>query len=336
MNSPAHQKILTFALIGISSSTLIVSLPKKWITENKLKAGSEVRLTEQPNSTIIIDHNQTNLRKKISVVKCNDEESQHLFRDLIGVYLAGGTEIKVTGNPRLTVKERKTIRKFSASVIGLEIIEEEATQAILTDMSNPGALPFRTAIKRLYKIVSAMYNDSILILEGSEDLAADVVDRDKEADKLQWFIERQFNMMLENSNLSRQLEASAFEGVVYSNVARYLERIADHACRLAEIGYVAGLIPGRKMLPLAKDAGDIMKEAMKSFINSDPRKATVIIDKGKKTMQKAQTYFENKYKKEMEHPLEFSIAMDAIMRTIAYSTDISEATINYSAKKENR
>ena len=317
-------------------STLIVSLPKKWITENKLKAGSEVRLTEQPNSAIIIDHNQTNLRKKISVVKCNDEESQHLFRDLIGVYLAGGTEIKVTGNPRLTVKERKTIRKFSASVIGLEIIEEEATQAILTDMSNPGALPFRTAIKRLYKIVSAMYNDSILILEGSEDLAADVVDRDKEADKLQWFIERQFNMMLENSNLSRQLEASAFEGVVYSNVARYLERIADHACRLAEIGYVAGLIPGRKMLPLAKDAGDIMKEAMKSFINSDPRKATVIIDKGKKTMQKAQTYFENKYKKEMEHPLEFSIAMDAIMRTIAYSTDISEATINYSAKKENR
>ena len=317
-------------------STLIVSLPKKWTTENKLKAGSEVRLTEQPNSTITIDPNQTNLRKKISVVKCNDEESQHLFRDLIGVYLAGGTEIKVIGNPRLTIKERKTIRKFSASVIGLEIIEEEATQAILTDMSNPGALPFRTAIKRLYKIVSAMYNDSILILEGSEDLAADVVDRDKEADKLQWFIERQFNMMLENSNLSRQLEASSFEGVVYSNVARYLERIADHACRLAEIGYVAGLIPGRKMLPLANDAGDIMEEAMKSFINNDPRKATVIIDKGKKTMQKAQTYFENKYKKEMEHPLEFSIAMDAIMRTTAYSTDISEATINYSAKKENR
>ena len=315
-------------------STLIVSLPKKWTTENKLKAGSEVRLTEQPDSTITIDPNQTNLRKKISVVKCSDEESQHLFRDLIGVYLAGGTEIKVIGNPRLTVKERKTIRKFSASVIGLEIIEEEATQAILTDMSNPGALPFRTAIKRLYKIVSAMYNDSILILEGSEDLAADVVDRDKEADKLQWFIERQFNMMLENSNLSRKLEASSFEGVVYSNVARYLERIADHACRLAEIGYIAGLIPGRKMLPLAKDAGNIMEEAMKSFINNDPRKATVIIDKGKKTMQKAQTYFENKYKKEMKHPLEFSIAMDAIMRTTAYSTDISEATINYSAKNK--
>ena len=313
-------------------STLIVSLPKKWTQQNKLKAGSEVKILKQLDGTITIDPGYSNPNKKISTVKCNNEESQHLFRDLIGTYLAGSTEIKVIGNPRLTVKERKTIRKFSASVIGLEIIEEEATEATLTDMSNPGALPFRTAIKRLYKIVSAMYKDSILILEGSEDLAADVVDRDKEADKLQWFIERQFNMMLEDSNLSRQLQASSFEGVVYSNVARYLERIADHACRLAEIGYVAGLIPGRKMLPLAKEAGNIMKDSMKSFINNDPRKATGVIDKGKKAVKKAQTYFENRYKKEMEHPLEFSIAMDAIMRTIAYSTDISEAAINYSAK----
>jgi phosphate uptake regulator len=317
-------------------STLIVSLPKKWIMKNKLDAGSEVRLIKQPDGTITVDPGNSTINKKITTVKCNNEESQHLFRELIGKYLAGSTEIKVVGSPRLTVKERKTIRKFSASVIGFEIIEEEATQAILIDMSNPGALPFRTAIKRLYKIVSAMYNDSILILEGSEDLAADVVDRDKEADKLQWFIERQFNMMLEDSSLSRLLQASSFEAVVYSNVARYLERIADHACRLAEIGYVAGLIPGRKMLPLAKTAGEIMENSMKSFIHNDPRKATVVIDKGKKTMQKAQKYFENKYKKEIEYPLEFSIAMDAIMRTLAYSTDISEAAINYSAKKENK
>ena len=315
---------------------MIVSLPKKWTEEKKLDSGSEVRLLQQPDGTMTIDPGQPDPNKMVSTVKCHDEKSQHLFRDLIGAYLAGSTEIRVTGNPRLTIKDRKTIRKFSASVIGIEIIEEEATKAILTDMSNPGALPFRRAIKRLYRIVSAMYNDSILILEGSEDLAADVVDRDTEADKLQWFIERQFNMMLEDSSLSRKLLASSFEGGVYSNVARYLERIADHACRLAEVGYVAGLVHGKKMLPLAKEASEIMRDAMKSFMNNKPRKATVVIDTGKKTVAKAQTYFEKRYKKEMEHPLEFSIAMDAIMRTIAYSTDISEAAINYSAKMGNK
>ena len=317
-------------------STLIVSLPKKWTKKNKLDSGSEVRIIQQPNGTVTIDPGQLRPNKKISNVKCQDEKSQHLFRNLIGVYLAGNTEIRVTGNPRLTIKERKTIRKFSASVIGIEIIEEEASQAILTDMSSPGGLPFRRAIKRLYRIVSAMYNDSILILEGSKDLAADVVDRDTEADKLQWFIERQFNMMLEDSNLLRKLQMSSFEGAVYSNVARYLERIADHACRLAEVGYVAGQIHEKKMLPMAKEASELMKNAMKSFMNNKPRKATVVIDTGKKTVEKAQTYFEKRYKKEMEHPLEFSIAMDAIMRTIAYSTDIAEAAINHSAKMENK
>ena len=315
---------------------MIVSLPKKWTEEKKLDSGSEVRLLQQPDGTMTIDPGQPDPNKMVSTVKCHAEKSQHLFRDLIGAYLAGSTEIRVTGNPRLTIKDRKTIRKFSASVIGIEIIEEEAAKAILTDMSNPGALPFRRAIKRLYRIVSAMYNDSILILEGSEDLAADVVDRDTEADKLQWFIERQFNMMLEDSSLSRKLLASSFEGGVYSNVARYLERIADHACRLAEVGYVAGLVHGKKMLPLAKEASEIMRDAMKSFMNNKPRKATVVIDTGKKTVAKAQTYFEKRYKKEMEHPLEFSIAMDAIMRTIAYSTDISEAAINCSAKMGNK
>ena len=113
-------------------STLIVSLPKKWINKNKLEAGSEVRLRKQPDGTINIDPGKSDTNKKTSIVHCNDEESQHLFRDLIGVYLAGGTEIKVLGTPRLTVKERKTIRKFSASVIGFEIIEEEATQVIIS------------------------------------------------------------------------------------------------------------------------------------------------------------------------------------------------------------
>ena len=36
-------------------STLIVSLPKKWIKKNSLKTGSEVRLIIQPDGTMTID-----------------------------------------------------------------------------------------------------------------------------------------------------------------------------------------------------------------------------------------------------------------------------------------
>ena len=44
-------------------------------------------------------------------------------------------------------------------------------------------------------------------------------------------------------------------------------------------------------------------------------------------------YFEDKYKKDVENPREFSIAMDVIIRTLAYSTDICETAINLSYKE---
>ena len=49
-------------------STLIVSLPKKWIKKNKLDAGSEVRLIKQPDGTITIDPGNSNVNKKKSTV----------------------------------------------------------------------------------------------------------------------------------------------------------------------------------------------------------------------------------------------------------------------------
>ena len=75
---------------------MIVSLPKKWTKKNKLDSGSEVRLLQQPNGTIIIDPGQPDPNKMTSTVKCHNEKNQHLFRDLIGAYLAGSTEIIVT------------------------------------------------------------------------------------------------------------------------------------------------------------------------------------------------------------------------------------------------
>ena len=45
-------------------STLIVSLPKKWIKKNNLKTGSEVRLIKQPDGTMTIDPGNYTIKKK--------------------------------------------------------------------------------------------------------------------------------------------------------------------------------------------------------------------------------------------------------------------------------
>ena len=247
--------------------------------------------------------------------------------------MTGSSEIKVIGKPRLTVTQRKEIRKFSSYVIGFEIVEEEGNEVLLSDVSNPGALSFRRAVKRQFKIVRAMYLDAIKVIKGSDDLSLDIIDRDKEVDKLNWFVERQFNMMLDNMILAQKLSISPSEAVFYSHVSRYLERIADHSCRLADIGYEAGRASTSHVVEFAERALEILDTAMSSFLNKKSDKSTITIDNGKSTLSKARKYFEDKYKKDVENPREFSIAMDVIIRTLAYSTDICETAINLSYKE---
>ena len=125
-------------------STLIVSLPKKWTEDTGLKAGSQIKLMNQPDGSLVINPSldvSENI-KDVKVLESSQEKSSHLFRSLIGIYLTGSTEIKVIGKPRLTVTQRKEIRKFSSYVIGFEIVEEEGNEVLLSDVSNPGALSF--------------------------------------------------------------------------------------------------------------------------------------------------------------------------------------------------
>jgi len=317
-------------------STIIVSLPKKWTEKLGLTPSSEVRLIEQTDGSLNIDPNiDTNaLTKRCQILEVEKGTGNHLFRSLIGIYLTGSNEIKVLGKPRLSINQRKEIRKFSSYVIGFEIIEEEGNEVLLSDVTNPQALTFRRAIKRQYKIVRAMFTDSIRVLEGSKDLSLDIIDRDKEVDKLQWFIERQFNMMLENSALGHKISIPPSEAVFYSNVARYLERIADHSCRLAAIGTEAGQASTNQVVGFANKSIDVLDDSINSFLNKKAKKATKTIDLGKNILKKSRKYFQDKYKKEIDNPREFSIAMDVIIRTLAYSTDICETAINLSCKRD--
>ena len=316
-------------------STLIVSLPKKWAQNANLEAGSEIRLLEQVDGTLLLNPSLdlSNNARDEKVLETDKGSGSHLFRSLIGIYLTGSSEIKIVGKPRLTVTQRKEIRKFSSYVVGFEIIEEEGNVVLLSDVSNPGALSFRRAVKRQFKIVRAMYLDSIKVIKGSDDISSDIIDRDKEVDKLQWFVERQFNMMLDNSLLAQKLSISPSEAVFYSHVSRYLERIADHSCRLAEIGHEAGQSSTSHVVKYAEEALDILDTAVSSFLNKKSMKATLTIDEAKKVLTKARKYFEDKYESDVENPREFSIAMDVIIRTLAYSTDICETAINLSYRK---
>ena len=70
-------------------------------------------------------------------------------------------------------------------------------------------MPFDNTIKRMFVIVKNMHEDAITALEThNKTLANDVINRDMDADRLNWLIARQTNMLMQNASLSRKMGIS--------------------------------------------------------------------------------------------------------------------------------
>ena len=218
------------------ASTMTVSLPKDWIVSNSIKPGTPVVVKVLPDGTISIDPKMQRDKEEMrKVIMVDDEETkEHLTRKLIGAYLAGYNIIEVRAKSRLDLELKHAVKEISRMVIGPEVIEETSNTIILHDLSDPVELPQQKCVRRMHLIVNSMHKDAIIALrEGDEALAKDVIDRDTDVDRLYWMAVKQYNMILKDRKLSEKIGVDIFEGMSLMLVARGIERIGDHAEKIA-------------------------------------------------------------------------------------------------------
>ncbi len=172
------------------------------------------------------------LTKRVISVDTND--SEQLFRKFIGVYLAGYNTIEFRTNGSSTKNIRQEIRDLSHSVIGPQLIEETATTMVLRDLLDSSDFSMLKGVKRMYIITKDMHQDAISVLNThNQDMADDVKSRDQEVDKLYWMISKQYNQIIRDVFFADKMGVSPIEAQGYLLVARTLERVADHASRIA-------------------------------------------------------------------------------------------------------
>ncbi|EQD77919.1 phosphate uptake regulator, PhoU, partial [mine drainage metagenome] len=124
---------------------------------------------------------------------------------------------------------------FTQRMIGPEILEETAESVILQDVVGANPLPLPSVIRRMHQMVRAMQSDAMAAFRaGDPSIARDVIERDWEVDRLHWFLEKQVMSALRDVRLLLSLDLTLPECSMYLLVSRVLERIADHAVRIAE------------------------------------------------------------------------------------------------------
>jgi phosphate uptake regulator len=326
------------------ASTMTVSLPKDWIEANSIKPGTPVVVRVQTDGTICIDPKMQNEReesRRIIMVE-DDETKEHLTRKLIGAYLAGYNIIEVRSKGRLDLELKHGVKEISRLVIGPEVIEETSNTIVLHDLSDPVELPQEKCVRRMHLIVDSMHKDAIASLrDGDDELAQDVIDRDADVDRLYWMAVKQYNLILRDRKLSEKIGVDIYDGMSLMLVARGIERIGDHAEKIANNSIL--LAKSSNKIGDLKEIGDLsdhaiktLDMAMQAFFLKDIAAANDIIDQGDELVLRCQELGSNPRASGNASTVVRTSVLDSITRTAMYAMDIAEVAINGAMRIEDK
>lgn len=310
-------------------------MPKQWANKTGIKAGSSLYLHSQEDGTLLI--NPTNIASQPTKINVDVTgiSGESLTRTIIAAYLSGYDIIQINSK-RILAEQKKIIRQVCYKLMGPEIIEETSKSVVIQDLLNPQEISIKKGIKRMFLIANSMHIDAVKALKTKDlDLAIDVIQRDDEVDRLFLLISKQFKSVLRRGSLLGSSDISIDEYHDYRMAAAPLERIADHAQKIANITVEIEYTIPEKTFDIIEEASStsryIVENAVTSLFNSDVKLANEVINKVE--THKDQLRNLNKVLLKIDSPLPavaLRSVVDSIDRTGEYGSNIAEVAINSS------
>jgi phosphate uptake regulator len=323
-------------------STYLVSLPKRWVVDAGLKPGDTLFVDSESDGSVSVRHKPEErppARKKVFEEK-GEEAREHLLRKLIGAYISGFGLIEVHFTPDKGPFVRRVGRDFCRLVIGPEVIEENRTSLIIQDLSDPSELSAEKCLRRMHLITRAMIEDSVQALQnGNSSLAHDVEQRDQDVDRLYWMVAKRYiapgqgNSSGENGHSPAAIHA-------HQLVAKLLERIGDHAVR------IAGTFPvlcqkkaidpklALELIAAKNSAISILDRSFNALIAGDMEAANEAIDSLPHHQQLIDELLHKVATRKGEELLALGAVVNSLARTASYASDVGEQAINLAVMSE--
>ncbi len=313
-------------------STFIVSLPKNWATKNGISAGSIIYINQGDNGalTLSTDRSERDLKARLDI---GEKMGEHLVRDIIGCYVGGYRTIEVTTGHMSTL-QKKDLHQIVNKLIGPEILEETINKVVIQDLLSSEELQSERALKRIRTVVKSMITDSLTsLLNNNEELAADVIARDNDVDRLNLLISRQFTEILRSGSV-RQETLNPITAFNYMLAASNLERIADHANRIAEIAsqqrYTLPDDLKEELLHLDALLCGLLDDSISYLLQTNSNKANELIDRIREIQRHTVGIAKSSDSKDKSEMLVRLVLASSLERMLDYIMNIGELTINLS------
>jgi len=271
-------------------SSILVSLPKEWVVANKLDKSSQVEIETAQNSLSITTQQSKKPTKEVEIPYPLSKEDS-VVANITGAYLLGYDLIRIKGKSTISIKDRENIRASMRSLVGIEIIDEDAktitTQILLDESSvNPQKI-----LKRMNSIAQGMFIDVLDMLQNPDQLAS-VVDRDSEINRQYFLLVRLIRSAIVDKRLAATFNLEDMDILDYRLAANIIENAGDTIVSITDT--VAKSMAFKTMAKshfnlisdIAKDIEEIQTKSVDAFVLNDRILAITTIQHHKKLLKK--------------------------------------------------
>ncbi|MBT7902932.1 phosphate uptake regulator PhoU [Candidatus Woesearchaeota archaeon] len=144
------------------SGSLLVSIPKAWANQFKLKKGSKVEIGEAEFSL--------QLAPKLDRIKTKSRElidyDERFVRKFMRLYLKGTDEIVIAHKNSFSTHDKKSIQKNLEGFMNVQIIEEHSDKIVIQNFDITD-LTIEQCLKRMYFLTKNMI---VGVIEQSDDI----------------------------------------------------------------------------------------------------------------------------------------------------------------------
>ncbi|MEF8780678.1 MAG: phosphate uptake regulator PhoU [Haloferacaceae archaeon] len=316
-------------------STYTVSLPKEWAKRQEIESGSKVHCYPREDRLIVARVGEGNVRRTVQIDGASSDPKE-LERAVASAYVSGCDAVRIEGVA--TGDARRTIRKAVEGLVGFEIDEENDDAVLARAMLETGDVPPGRVLMQIEMTTLSMHEDAIDAVLGLDDgTAADVKTMDATVDRLFALLARRFQRSLVDvGNGPGADDLTPFD---YYTSARQLERIADHAVKIAgAVDRIETPIDeslAARIRTLGKRARDVVRDALSGFFEGDRTQLQSVVADAEAVLHDLEELDRELYELGPVDGYPFGIVLDSLVRTAEYGVNIAEAGLRAEMRQKS-
>lgn len=318
-------------------STFTVSLPKEWATEIELGTGDQLYLFPRGSTLILQPADETNDHWDVTV--CIDEFSKARVRRTVqALYMAGFNRIILSASTELG-DHRRVISTTARKLIGLEIVKSADAQITLQSLLDSSTVSVEQTTIQLEQVALDMHDDAITALfEQDDDLVERVIEQDNQVDRLYGMVSRHFQRSLVSFRETEKLDLTQSELYDYQTTARQLERVGDHAEKIAEVAARFENQPAAfadEIKSVARTSRRIVERATSIVIrDTDIDTAYRVLDERDQLLADLEDLERDLHERDIPESHLIALTIDSITRTAEYGANIAETALQSAARNK--